>query len=67
MFVAETIFLCPDTRDLRILGVQEASCRREDEYSAPLGTDALFASKPSRRAACWMTLTPPASGWDGTH
>jgi hypothetical protein len=22
MFVAETIFLCPDARDLRILGVQ---------------------------------------------
>jgi hypothetical protein len=45
----------------------EASCRREDEYSAPLGTGALFASRPSRRAACWMTLTPPASGWDETH
>jgi hypothetical protein len=68
MSVIETIFLCPDTRDLRILGVQgEASCRREDEYSASFGTGALFASRPSRRATCWMTLTPPASGWDGTH
>jgi hypothetical protein len=45
----------------------EASCRTEGEYSAPPGTGALFASRPSRRAACWMTLTPPASGWDGTH
>jgi hypothetical protein len=41
----------------------EASCEREYEYSVPLGTGALFASIPSRRAACWMTLTPPASGW----
>jgi hypothetical protein len=24
----------------------EASCGREDEYSAPLGTGALFASRP---------------------
>jgi hypothetical protein len=46
---------------------EEASCRREDEYSAPLGTGALFASGPTRRATCWMTLTLPASGWDGTH
>jgi hypothetical protein len=30
-----------------------------------LGTVVLFASRPSRRAACWMTLTPPASGWTG--
>jgi hypothetical protein len=33
----------------------------------PPGTGTLFASRPSRRAACWMTLTPPASGWDETH
>jgi hypothetical protein len=45
----------------------EASCGREDEYRVPPGTGALFASRPSRRAACWMTLTPPAIGWDGTH
>jgi hypothetical protein len=45
----------------------EASCGREDKYSASLGTGALFASRPSRRrllddldAACqrmgWDTL-----------
>jgi hypothetical protein len=45
----------------------EASCGREDKYRVPLGTGALFASRPSRRAACWMTLTSIASGWDGTH
>jgi hypothetical protein len=45
----------------------EASCGREDEYRVSPGTGALFASRPSRRAACWMTLTPPASRWDGTH
>jgi hypothetical protein len=36
-------------------------------YSAPLDTGVLFTSRTSRRAACWMTLTLPASGWDGTH
>jgi hypothetical protein len=45
----------------------EASCGREDEYRVPPGTGALFASRPSRCAACWMTLTSPASGWDETH
>jgi hypothetical protein len=45
----------------------EASCRTEGEYSAPPGMGTLFASRPSRRAACWMTLTPPVSGWDGSH
>jgi hypothetical protein len=47
--------------------VGEASYGREDEYRVPPGTGTLFASRPSRRAACWMTLTPPASGWDETH
>jgi hypothetical protein len=44
-----------------------ASCRRYDEYGAPLGTGALFANTPVRHAACWMTLTPPAIGLDRTH
>jgi hypothetical protein len=34
---------------------------------ASLSTGILFTSRPSRRAVCWMTLTSPASGWDGTH
>jgi hypothetical protein len=43
IFVVGAIFLCPDTRDLRILGVQgEASHIRDDEHSAPYNTDALF-------------------------
>jgi hypothetical protein len=68
MFAAGAIFPCPDAGDLCVLGVLgKLSCGREDEYSAPLGTGALFASIPSRRATCRMTLTPPASGWDGTH
>ena len=32
-----------------------------------LGMGALFASRLSRRAVCWMGLTPFASGWDRTH
>jgi hypothetical protein len=68
MSVAEEIFLCPDARDLRILGVQgKLLVKREDDYSAPLGTGALSSNRPSMRAACWMTLPPPASGWDGTQ
>jgi hypothetical protein len=66
--MSETIFLCPDTRDLRILGVPgKLLAEEKDKYRVSPGTGALFASRPSRRAACWMTLTPPASRWDGTH
>jgi hypothetical protein len=39
----------------------------ETPTSALLGTGALFTGRPSRRAACWMTLTPPASRWDRAH
>jgi hypothetical protein len=66
MSVAEVIFLCPDTRGLRILGMQ-GKLLAEGKMSIVRCTGALFASRPSRRAACWTTLTPPASGWDGTH
>jgi hypothetical protein len=68
MSVAETKFLCPGARDLRILGMQgkllvegRMSIERHSVRAH------CFASRPSRRAACWMTLTPPASGWDGTQ
>jgi hypothetical protein len=68
MSVAETIFLCPDARDLRILGVQWKLLVEGWMSIARRSTQAYcFASRPSRRAACWMTLTPPANGRDGTH
>jgi hypothetical protein len=68
MSVAEAIFLCPDTRDLRILGVQ-GKLLAEGRMSIVRRSARAhcFASRPSRRAACWMTLMPPASGWDETH
>jgi hypothetical protein len=62
--------LFPDAQDLCILGVQRKLLAEEKmciAYSAPLDTGVLFTSRTSRRAACWMTLTLPASGWDGTH
>ena len=43
MFAAGASFLYP-----RRTG--EASCRRDDEHSAPLGTGALFANRLDRRA-----------------
>jgi hypothetical protein len=68
MSVAETIFLCPDARDLRILGVQGKLLAEGWMSTARRSARAhCFASRPSRRAACWMTLTLPASGWDSTH
>jgi hypothetical protein len=68
MSVAETILLCPDTRDLRILGVQGKLLVEGRMSIARRSARAhCFASRPSMRATCWMTLTPPASGWDGTH
>jgi hypothetical protein len=50
MSVAEAIFLCPDARDLRILGVQgKLLAEREDDYSASLGTGALSSNRPIAR------------------
>jgi hypothetical protein len=45
----------------------EASCRRDDEYSASLGTGALSANRLVRRAVYWTTLTPSANGLDRAH
>jgi hypothetical protein len=53
MSVAETIFLCPDTRDLRILGVQGKLLVEGRMSIARHSARAhCFASRPSRRAAC---------------
>jgi hypothetical protein len=64
MSVVEATFLCPDARDLRILGVQG---KLLDGYSAPLGMGALFSNRLVRRAVCWMALTPSANGLDRAH
>jgi hypothetical protein len=67
MFVAEAIFLSLTPEIAYPWRTGEASCRRDDEDSVLPGTIVLFASRPSRHAACWVTLTPPASEWDETH
>jgi hypothetical protein len=42
-------------------------CRRDDEYSAPLGTGALFVNRLDRRAVYWMTLTLSTYRLDRAH
>jgi hypothetical protein len=68
MFAAGAIFLCPDIRDLHILGVQ-GKLLVEGVVSTVrrTGTGALFVNRLVRRAVCWMTLTSSASGLDRTH
>jgi hypothetical protein len=68
MFATGAIFLCPDDRDLRILGVQGkllvegmmSTVRRSS-------TGTLFINRLVRHAVCWVTLTPSAGGLDRTH
>jgi hypothetical protein len=50
-----------------LVGSGTPRSRNADMYSAPLSTGVLFTSRTSRRVVCWMTLTPPASGWDESH
>jgi hypothetical protein len=70
MFVAGAIFLRPDIRDLRSIGVQgklpwQRIC--DDGHSAPRSTGVLFVNGLDRHAAYRMAWTPPASGVDRTH
>jgi hypothetical protein len=70
MFVAGAIFLRPDIRDLRSIGVQgklpwQRIC--DDGHSAPRSTGVLFVNGLDRHTACRMAWTPPASGVDRTH
>jgi hypothetical protein len=68
MFAAGAIFPYPDTRDFvypRRAG--EASCTRDDIYSALHSTGALFGNRPDRHAACKVVLTPSANRVYRTH
>jgi hypothetical protein len=70
MLVAGAIFLRPDIRSLRSIGVQgKLPWQRisDDEHSAPYSTGVLFGNGLDRHAACRMAWTPPASGADMTH
>jgi hypothetical protein len=62
--VAGAIFLHPDTRDLRGIGVQgKLPWQRisDDGHSAPCSTDVMFGNGLDRHAACRMAWMPPAS------
>jgi hypothetical protein len=70
MFVAGAIFLCPDIRDLRSIGVQgklpwQRIC--DDGHSAPRNTGVLFDNRLDSHVACRMAWTPPTIGVDRTH
>jgi hypothetical protein len=70
MFVAGAIFLRPDIRDLRSIGVPRKlpwQCISDDGHSAPRSTGVLFDNGLDRHAARRMAWTPPASGVDRTH
>jgi hypothetical protein len=70
MFVAGAIFLRPDIRDLRSIGVQGKlpwQCICDDGHSAPRSMGVLFVNGLDRHAACRMAWTLPASGVDMTH
>jgi hypothetical protein len=62
--VAGAIFLHPDIRDLRGIGVQGKlpwPCISDDGHSTPCSTGVLFGNGLDRHAACRMAWTPPAS------
>jgi hypothetical protein len=68
--VGGAIFLRPDTRDLRSIGMQgKLPWQRisDDEHSAPRSTGVLFDNGLDRHAACRMAWTAPASGVDRAH
>jgi hypothetical protein len=62
--VAGAIFLHPDIRDLRGIGVQgKLPWQRisDDGHIAPCSTSVLFGNGLDRHATCRMAWTPPAN------
>jgi hypothetical protein len=62
--VAGAIFLHPDIRNLRGIGVQGKlpwQCISDDGHNAPCSTGVLFGNGLDRHAAYRMAWSPPAS------
>jgi hypothetical protein len=70
MLVASAIFLCPDIRGLRSIGMQRKLPwlrTSDDEHSVCRSTGVLFATRVDGHAACRMVWTPPVSRVDRAH
>jgi hypothetical protein len=67
MFAAGAIFLCPDARDLRILGVQGKLLVEGVMSTVHRSARAHCSPTDWSSAVCWVTLTPSAGGLDMTH
>ena len=68
--VTRAIFLHPDLRDLRGIGMQGKLHWQhisDDGHSAPRSTGVLFDNGLDRCSVCRVALAPPASGVDRTH
>jgi hypothetical protein len=62
--VAGAIFLHPNIRDLRGIGVHGKfpwQCISDDGHSVPCSTGVLFGNELDKHAACSMAWTLPAS------
>jgi hypothetical protein len=67
MFAVGAIFLCPDIRDLCILGVQGKLLVEGMMSTVRRSAQAQFVNRLDTRVVCWVTLTLPTSGLDRTH
>ena len=70
MLVASAIFLRPDIRGRRSIGVQRKlpwQRTSDDEHSALCSTSILPANEMDRHVACGTAWSPSASGVDRAH
>jgi hypothetical protein len=68
--VASAIFLRPDIRGLRSIGVQRKlpwQRTSDDEHNAHRSTGAPPVNGMDRHVACGTAWSPPASGVDRAH
>ena len=70
MLVASVIFLRPDIRSLRSIGVQRKlhwQRTSDDGHSVYRSTGVLSANRMDRHATCRVAWSLPVSGVDGAH